>query len=163
MTKEYSILFSLIYLVSSLLPIYKPGEWFSYEIKMYHSTFNRSRNDNFNNFNPGIFTNHFVSDHDAEKFRGTKRLVSVNSAGIFVSKVPPAIFAIKGKWMPIIFGGKKTAVLGAIKAQLPFSEGKRQLLNSWNTIPFPTIFYHLNFQLPHPNRSNNVSSHIYPF
>ena len=65
--------------------------------------------------------------------------------------------------MPIIFGGKKTAVLGAIKAQLPFSEGEYQLLNSWNTIPFPTIFYHLNFQLPHPNRSNNVSSHKYPF
>ena len=31
-----------------------------------------------------------------------------------------------------------------------------------NEIPFPTIFYHLNFQLPHPNRSNNVSSHKYP-
>ena len=66
--------------------------------------------------------------------------------------------------MPIIFGGKKTAVLGAMKAQLPFSEGKCQLLNSWNTIPFPTIFYHLNFQLPHPNRSNNVGSHNFiPF
>ena len=65
--------------------------------------------------------------------------------------------------MPIIFGGKKTADLGAIRAQLPFSEGKYQLLNSWNTVPFPTIFYHLNFQLPHPNGSNNVSSHKYPF
>ena len=53
----------------------------------------------------------------------------------------------------------KTAVLGAKKARLLFSEGKYQLQNSWNTIPFPTIFYHLNFQLPHPNRSNNVSSH----
>ena len=63
--------------------------------------------------------------------------------------------------MHIIFGRKKTAVLGAIKAQLPFSEGKYQLLNSWNTIPFRTlIFYHLNFQLPHPNRSNTVSSYI---
>ena len=36
--------------------------------------------------------------------------------------------------MPIIFGGKKTVVLGAKKAQLPFSEGKYQLQNSWNTI-----------------------------
>ena len=44
--------------------------------------------------------------------------------------------------MPVTFGGKITAVLGAIKAQLPFSEGKYQLLNS-----FPTIFYHFNFQL----------------
>ena len=59
--------------------------------------------------------------------------------------------------MPIIFGGKKHADLGAIKGQLPFSEGKCQLLNSWNTIPFLTIFYHLNFQLPHPNRSNKIS------
>ena len=56
------------------------------------------------------------------------------------------------------FRREKTADVGAIKAQLPFSEGKYQLLNSWNTIPFLTIFYHLNFQLPHPNRSNNVSS-----
>ena len=65
--------------------------------------------------------------------------------------------------MPIIFGGKRTAVLDAIKAQLPFSEGKYQLLNSWNKVPFPTIFYHLNFQLPHPKRSNNVSSHKDPY
>ena len=65
--------------------------------------------------------------------------------------------------MPIIFGGKKTVVLGAKKAQLPFSEGKYQLQNSWNTILFPTIFYHLNRQLPHPNTSNNVSSHKCPF
>ena len=61
------------------------------------------------------------------------------------------------------FRRDKTTVLGAIKAQLPFSEGKYQLLNSWDKIPFPTIFYHLNFQLPHPNRLNNVSSHKYPF
>ena len=65
--------------------------------------------------------------------------------------------------MPVTFGGKITAILGAIKAQLPFSEGKYQLLNSWNTIPFPTIFYHFNFQLRHPNRSNNDSSHKCPF
>ena len=56
------------------------------------------------------------------------------------------------------FRRDKTAVLGAIRAQLPFSEGKHQLLNLWNKIPFPTIFCHLNFQLPHPNRSDNVSS-----
>ena len=43
------------------------------------------------------------------------------------------------------FRRDKTAVLRAIKAQLPFSEGKYQLLNSWNKIPFPTIFYYLNF------------------
>ena len=56
--------------------------------------------------------------------------------------------------MPIqIFGGKKNAALGATKAQLPFSEGKYQLLNSWNKILFPTILYHLNSQLTHPNRS----------
>ena len=59
------------------------------------------------------------------------------------------------------FRKDNTAALGAIKAQLPFSEGKYQLLNSLNKIPFPTIFYHLNFQLPHPSRSNNVSSHKY--
>ena len=55
------------------------------------------------------------------------------------------------------------AVLGEIKAQLPFLEGKYQLQNSWNKILFPTNFCHLNFQLPHPNRSNDVSSHKYPF
>ena len=32
--------------------------------------------------------------------------------------------------MPIFLGEDKTAVLGAIKAQLPISEGKYQLLNS---------------------------------
>ena len=61
------------------------------------------------------------------------------------------------------FRRDKTAVLGAIKAQLPFSESKYQLLNSWNKVLFPTNFYYLNFQLPHPNRSNVVSSHKYPF
>ena len=97
--------------------------------------------------------------------RGTKRLVSVNicsvrgnSADIFDSKVSLGIFVVKEKWMPIIFGTGKTAVLGAIKAQLLFSGGKYQLLNSWNNIPLPKIFYHLNFQLPHPNRSNSGSS-----
>ena len=60
------------------------------------------------------------------------------------------------------FRKDKTAVLGAIKAQLPFSGGKYQLLFSWYEIPFPTIFYCLNFQLPHPNRSNSVSSQTYP-
>ena len=56
----------------------------------------------------------------------------------------------------------KTAVLGAIKAQLPFSEGKYQLLISWNEILFPTIFYRLNFHLPHLNRSYGVSLQTYP-
>ena len=51
------------------------------------------------------------------------------------------------------FQRDKTVVLGAKKAQLQFSEGKYQLQNSLNNIPFPTLFYHLNFQLPHPNRS----------
>ena len=32
--------------------------------------------------------------------------------------------------------GKKTAVLGAIKAQLPLSEGKYHPLNLWNKISF---------------------------
>ena len=47
-------------------------------------------------------------------FRGTKRLVSVNicsvegnSAGIFVSKMSPAVLVIKAKLMPINFGGIK--------------------------------------------------------
>ena len=35
------------------------------------------------------------------------------------------------------FRRDKTADLGAIEAQLSFSEGKSQLLNLWNTIPFP--------------------------
>ena len=60
------------------------------------------------------------------------------------------------------FQSDKTTVLGATKARLPFSEGKYQLLNSRNTIPFLAVFYPLNFQLPHPNGSNNVSSHQYP-
>ena len=48
------------------------------------------------------------------KYRGTKRLVSVNicsvecnSAGIFVSKVSPGIFVVKEKLMPVIFGSVK--------------------------------------------------------
>ena len=36
------------------------------------------------------------------------------------------------------FRRDKTVVLGAIKVQLPFSEGKYQPINSWNKIPFPT-------------------------
>ena len=99
-------------------------------------------------------------------WEATKRLVSVNicsvegnSASIFVSKVSPGIFVEKEKMNAYNFREDETAVLGAIKAQLPFSEGKYQLLNSWNKILFPTIFYHLNFQLPHPNRSIFVSSH----
>ena len=64
--------------------------------------------------------------------------------------------------MPVAFGGKKTAVLGAIKAQLPFSEGKSAAkFVEYNSVPYN--LYHLNFQLRHPNRSNNVSSHKYPF
>ena len=50
-------------------------------------------------------------DHIKKLNRCTKWLVLVNicsvegnSAGIFVSKVSPAIFVIKVKWMPIIFG-----------------------------------------------------------
>ena len=66
--------------------------------------------------------------------RGAKQLVSVNicsvevnSAGIFVSKVPPGIFVMKKEEFLLFSGGQK---LGAIKARLPFSEGKYQLLNS---------------------------------
>ena len=36
------------------------------------------------------------------------------------------------------FRRSKTAILGSIKAQLPFSEGKYQLLNSGNKTSFPT-------------------------
>ena len=60
------------------------------------------------------------------------------------------------------FRKDKIAVLGATKAQLPFSGSKYQLLFSRYEIPFPTIFYCLNSQLPHPNRSNSVSSLKYP-
>ena len=82
--------------------------------------------------------------------RGTKRLVSVNicsvegnSADIFFSKVSPGIFYNKGKIVKTYyFRRDKTAVLGAIRAQLPFSENKYQLLNSWNRIPSSTIFCH---------------------
>ena len=63
--------------------------------------------------------------------RGTKRLVSVNicsvegnSAGIFLH------FRSEGKMNACYFWEDETTVLGAIKAQLPFSEGKYQLLNS---------------------------------
>ena len=89
------------------------------------------------------------------------RLVSVNicsaegySAGIFVGKVSPGIFELnKGKMNASYFRRDKTAVLGAVKPQLPFSEGKYQLPNSWNKTQLHTHFYHMNFQLPHPNRS----------
>ena len=71
--------------------------------------------------------------------RGTKRLVSVNicsvesnSDAIAVSKVSPEIFVIIRKDECLLFSGDKTAVLGTIKAQLSFSEGKYQLL----TAPF---------------------------
>ena len=103
-------------------------------------------------------------------YRGIKQLVSVNicsvegnSAGIFASKLSTGIFVIKVKFNIYYFRRVKTAVLSAIKAKLPFSEGKYQLLNSRNKIPFPTIFYDMNFQLSYPNSSNNFSSHKYPF
>ena len=80
------------------------------------------------------------------QYRGSKRLVSVNicsvegnSAGVFVSKVPPEICVTEGKMNACYFREDKTAVLGAIKAQLPFSEGKYQLLSSGAEIPFPTL------------------------
>ena len=44
------------------------------------------------------------------------------------------------------FRSDKTAVLGAIKTQLPFSE----LLNSWNKIPLPTIFSYFFFLVVSP-------------
>ena len=101
--------------------------------------------------------------------RGTKRLVSENicsvegnSAAIFVSKVSPGIFGNKGKMNAYYFRRDRSSVLGAIKAQLPFSEGKYLLLNSRIKFLFPTNFCHLNFHLPHPNRSNDVSSRKYP-
>ena len=43
------------------------------------------------------------------------------------------------------FRKDKIAVLGAIKAQLPFSGGKYQLLFSWYEIPFPTDFLSFEF------------------
>ena len=46
-----------------------------------------------------------------------------NSAGIFVSKVSPGIFVYESKMNAYYFRSDKTAILGAIKAQLPFSEG----------------------------------------
>ena len=83
-----------------------------------------------------------------------------NSAGIFVSKVSAGHFLIMlGKMNAYYFREDKSVVSGAVKAQLPLLEGKYQLLNSRNKIPFPTIFYHLNLQLPHPNRSK-VSSQV---
>ena len=101
-----------------------------------------------------------------------------NSAGIFISKVSAGMivqiaylsnkavvvvvvvvvcccdFRDRGKMTACCFRRDKTAVLGAIKAQL---------LNSWNKIPLTAIFYHLNFQLAHPNSSDCVSLHKYPF
>ena len=65
--------------------------------------------------------------------------------------------------MNALYFWREKTVLGAKKAKLPFSEGKYQLQNSWNTILSATILYHFNFQLPHPNKSNNVSSHRCPF
>ena len=54
------------------------------------------------------------------------------------------------------FRRDKTAVLGAIKEQLPFSEGKYRLLNSWNKIPFPKIFYHLNLNFSYHIRTDQI-------
>ena len=103
-------------------------------------------------------------------FKGTKRKVSVNicseegnSADISRLQSVTWNFRNKGKTNAYYFRRDKTAILGTIKAQLPFSEGKHELLNSWNKISFPRIFYHMTFQLPHPNRSNSVSSQKYPF
>ena len=64
---------------------------------------------------------------------GTKRLVAVNicslegnSAGIFDSKVSPGIQPVhnKGKMNTYYFLRDKTSVLGALKAQLTFSNYK---------------------------------------
>ena len=85
-------------------------------------------------------------------FKGTQQTVLVN-----------IYFPNKGKMTAYYFRRDKAAILGAIKAQLAFSEGKYQLLNSWNKIPFPTIFHNLSFQLAYSIRSNNVSLQKYPF
>ena len=56
------------------------------------------------------------------------------------------------------FRRDKTAALQvAIKAKLPFSEGKYQLLSSWNEIPFPTSLLSYEFSSTrHSNRSNST-------
>ena len=69
--------------------------------------------------------------------RSTKRLVSVNtcsvegnSGGDFPKHSAPWNFRNKEKMNAYYFWEDKTTVLGAIKGQLPFSDGKYQLLNS---------------------------------
>ena len=78
--------------------------------------------------------------HATPLIRGTKRLVSVHicsvecySAGIFDSNYGVTWnfrSEEKIKMHAYYFRDGENAVLGAIKAQLPFSEGKFQLLNS---------------------------------
>ena len=79
----------------------------------------------------------FWTSRFQNKYRGTKQLVSVNtcsvegnSAYIFASKVFAWNSRSKKKINAYYFREDETAVLGAIKAQLPFSEGKYQLPNS---------------------------------
>ena len=70
--------------------------------------------------------------------RGTKRLVSVNICSEEVIQLTFWLLSVtwnfrnKGKVSASHFREEKTDGFGAIKAQLPFSEGKYQLLNSWN-------------------------------
>ena len=66
--------------------------------------------------------------------------------------------------MPIILRGKKIAVLGAKHAQL---RGRQKSAAKVRGIQFRSLLSFLSCEfsaiLPHPNRSNNVSSRKYPF
>ena len=56
--------------------------------------------------------------------------------------------------MPIIFGKDKTAVLGAIKAQLPFSGGKCQLL--FSGMKFRSLQFSIVWIFSYRNRTDQI-------
>ena len=62
--------------------------------------------------------------------------------------------------MPFIFGGKKLPFWVRKKPSYYFR--KANISCKLRGIPFPTIFNHLNFELPHPNRSNNIVNGLNP-
>ena len=78
-----------------------------------------------------------MHDLKSDSGRGTKQLVSVNICAVEGNSA--GILVTGSKMNAYYFWRDKTAILGAIEAQLPFSEGKHQLLNLWNKLLFPRV------------------------
>ena len=95
---------------------------------------------------------YICSDSRANRLRNSD-LVAKNASTVFFGKMPVQNFVTDWKTNFFVFKGANMAVVKtATKGQLAFSKNQQQPANSGNKMPFPKIFYNLNFQRTrHPN------------